>query len=125
MFPKTNEDKMNALKITAAAFVSHKPIIRFCDNTGKRLSEEQMKAQENSPYAGRVTIEILAGGRKLLEFNVAVFRGKSEMYAKLPEENAGAAGYRPAFLMHENDIEQIKKLAIRTIRTEKIEQVEL
>lgn len=116
---------MNALKITAAAFVSHKPIIRFCDHTGKHLSEEQMKAQGNSPYAGRVTIEILAGGRKLLEFNVAVFRGKSEMYAKLPKENAGAAGYRPAFLMHENDIEQIKKLALRTIRTEKNEQVEL
>ena len=105
--------------------MSHQPIIRFSDNTGQRLREEQMKAQDTSPYAGRVTIEILAGGRKLLEFNVAVFRGKSEMYAKLPEENAGAAGYRQAILMNENDIEQIKKLALRTIRTEKNEQVEL
>jgi hypothetical protein len=111
--------------ITAKARIEHKPMVRFCDNTGKRLTQEQMDAQAKSAYRGRLLIEIFVGERKLVEFKVVAFEGKSELYARMPQEDAGTAGKRDAFNLDVTETETILKLALHALRTEKTEQVEL
>lgn len=112
-------------KITAKASIDHKPLFQSCDSTGKRLTKEELDARAKSPYAGRILIEVFVGERKLLEFKVPVFIGKTELYARMPQEDAGKGQKRDAFAFDVGETEAMLKLALRALRTEKTEQVEL
>ena len=116
-------DKLST-PILARASVQHKPLFQHCDNTGRRYTEAELEQRAASAYAGRVLVEIFIGSRKLIEFNVTALRGKTELYAKLPQEGFGDKK-RNAFNLDVDETETVKKLALHTLRTEKIETVEL
>ena len=111
--------------VIAKASIDYKPLFQSCDNTGKRYTEEELNARASSKFAGRVLIEIGINGRKLIEFKVPVFIGKTELQARMPQEDAGNGAKRDAFAFDTAETDAILKLALRALRTEKTEQVEL
>jgi hypothetical protein len=128
MFPMKIEGAMNAKTtktgITAKASIEHKPLFQHCDNTGRRYTEEELEKRARSKYAGKVLIEIMFGERKFMEFSVVIFRGKTELQPQMPKETVGE-NKRNAFNLDVEETEAIMKLALRALRTEKKEQVEL
>ena len=77
------------MHVTIEAKTTYRNVPATCDSTGKRLTEAELEAKANSRFLGRVSISIHAGHLAIARFNVALIRGKQEVFVGIEKNQNG------------------------------------
>lgn len=96
-------------------FRAQKKFVPSVDRTGKRLSEDEIKAVASSSFIGSVGIEIRAGSMEIMAFRASIIAGNKGNFVSMPSIK-DANGYTPTFQLGEELQEAINKGALRTMR---------